>query len=100
MLQKQVKLLQDKGESLIKASADANANEAMKLMQLAMDCFSESRKIMSTLVENSVLIWLEFAVNVEVSVVNYPIYCEFCARNNLRVMEKQDFTIYIQSFKT
>jgi len=96
MLPKQATLLQSQGELLLSQSADASANEAIKLTELAMKCFSESREIVSTLGQNSVSLWVEFAVNVEINMKNYPIYCEFCSRNGFVTLNKEDYERFLE----
>jgi len=99
MLPRQAKLLQKQGENLLTQAESVNANEAIKLTELALKCFNESRGILHTLGANSVLLFAEFQIQLGVK-FEYPYYLEFCTRNNLRSLSQQDYDVYMEEIMT
>ena len=92
-----MKTLNETGLALIqKAQTLGKVSEIEKCLSLGTDLLAQARAILAQEKENSIMVFTEFCVNLEIG-LDYRAYCAFCVRNKMTMFSAQDFEAYTEN---
>jgi hypothetical protein len=95
MQKKQAEILHSTALAFLeKAQLSVKASDAKVFYDLAADALERSCAILAELRKNSLLMYWECCV-VAPGMGNWGSYLDFCARNSLQVLAKEDFDAFL-----